>query len=89
MKDFFADQAFPLILNALNLIVFIIFLVTHTLFLSVMIVSLDLAGLKVSIDTLREEPPTTSAIISLLLYILAALGGIVMTVLWILISLHR
>lgn len=87
MKDFLTDQALPLIMNAANLIVFGIFLATHTLFLSVALVCLDFAGLKVSIDTLKEGPATASNIVSLLLCILAALGGIGLMVLWLLILL--
>lgn len=87
MKKFLADQVFPLILNGLNLFVFGIFLATHTLYLSVVLVCLDFVGLKVSIDILREGPATASNIVSLLLCILAALGGIGLMILWLLILL--
>lgn len=89
MKKFLKELVFPLILNGLNLFIFGFYLATHTLYLSWVLLFLDYLGIKACVALLREEGATVTNIISLFLCILAALGGIGITVLWFLILVSR
>lgn len=81
MKKFLMEIGFALLMNAMNLLIYGFYLLSHTMYLSGVLFLLDVIGLKVSFDMVKEKEEMVSSVVSLILFIIALLGAVVLTVL--------
>lgn len=80
MKKFLMEIAFALLMNALNLLIYGFYLLSHTMYLSWVLFLLDVIGLKVSFDMVKEKEEMASSVVSLILFGIALLGAVGLTV---------
>lgn len=89
MKKFLMELIYPLVMNALNLLIFGVYLATHTMHLSWVLLLLDVLGIKASIALIKEKESVASSIVALILFLIALLGALYLIFLAVLILIEK
>lgn len=70
------EQLTALIMNGVNIVCFLIYIWTHTLFISYLALIIDIGGLINAVDNIKKNEDRKNAVISLILFIIAASGAL-------------
>lgn len=80
MKKFLMEQIPDLFMNLMNLLIYGIYRLTHTMYLSWVLLLIDAVLFKAAFELVREHPGEITYIVSLILSGLALVGAVVLTV---------